>query len=149
MFEILLVDDNRTDVEIMQEALEGGKVSTRLHAACDGVEAMAFLRREDAYRDAPRPDLILLDMKMPRMGGLEVLAAVKGDPDLRSIPTVMLTSSKEGRDVARAYELQANGFVQKPLDFDDFLVVMGGIEQFWTSVATVPARMTALPTAAG
>lgn len=139
MLEILLVDDNATDTRIMQEALEGTQVPSRLHAVRDGIEAMAFLRCEGEFSDAPRPGLILLDVNMPRKGGMEVLAEIKADPALRGIPTVMLTSSRRERDVARAYDLQANGYVEKPVDFDDFIVIMGSIEQFWTGVVRLPA----------
>ena len=138
MLDILLVDDSKTDVLIMQEALEGARVINRLHSAKDGVEAMAFLRREGAFKSAPRPGLILLDVHMPRKGGLEALAEIKSDPALRGIPTVMLTSSREERDVAKAYDLHANGYIQKPVDFDDFITVMGSIEQFWTGVVRLP-----------
>lgn len=139
MLEILLVDDSTSDVQIMREALNGTHVPSRLHAARDGVEALAFLHREGAFAQAPRPGLILLDVNMPRKGGLEVLAEIKSDPALRGIPTVMLTSSRDERDIARAYDLHANGYVQKPVDFDDFIVVMGSIEQFWTGIARLPA----------
>lgn len=138
MLDILLVDDSKTDVQIMQEALEGARVMNRMHSARDGVEAMAFLRREGPFKSAPRPGLILLDVHMPRKGGLEALAEIKGDPELRAIPTVMLTSSREERDVAKAYDLHANGYIQKPVDFDDFIAVMGSIEQFWTGVVRLP-----------
>lgn len=138
MLDILLVDDSKTDVQIMQEALEGARVINRLHSARDGVEALAFLRREGAFKSAPRPGLILLDVHMPRKGGLEALAEIKGDPALRGIPTVMLTSSREERDVTKAYDLHANGYIQKPVDFDDFIAVMGSIEQFWTGVVRLP-----------
>ncbi|HUR24683.1 MAG TPA: response regulator [Candidatus Thermoplasmatota archaeon] len=143
MIEILLVDDSAIDVQLMQEALEGSLVSSRLHSARDGIEAMAFLRQEAPFEDAPRPSLILLDLKLPRKGGLEVLAEIKGDATLRGIPTVMLTSSSEERDIARAYDLQANGYVQKPVDFDEFIAVMGAIEQFWTGVARLPSPLVA------
>ncbi|HUR63050.1 MAG TPA: response regulator [Candidatus Thermoplasmatota archaeon] len=140
LIEILLVDDNPADIRIMQEALRDARVANRLHAARDGVECMAFLRREGAFKDAPRPDLILLDLNMPRKGGMEVLAEIKGDPDLRGIPTVILTSSKEEGDVARSYELQANGYVVKPVDLDDFIEVVGGIEEFWVGVVKLPKK---------
>jgi len=143
LIEILLVDDNPADIRIMQEALRDARVANRLHAARDGVECMAFLRKEGAYKDAPRPDLILLDLNMPRKGGLEVLAEVKADPDLRGIPTVVLTSSKEEGDVARSYELQANGYVVKPVDLDDFIEVVGGIEEFWVGVVKLPKKAKA------
>ena len=148
MLEILLVDDSANDVQIMREALEGTQVASRLHAARDGVEALAFLRREGIHIYAPRPGLILLDLNMPRKGGLEVLAEIKSDPALRGIPTVMLTSSRDERDIARSYDLQANGYVQKPVDFDDFIAVMGSIELFWTGVVRLPAP-TPMPAAAG
>jgi CheY-like chemotaxis protein len=143
LFEILVVDDNPAEIGLMREALEGTRVTNRLHAAHGGAEAMAFLRREGLFQDAPRPDLILLDVNMPRKGGLEVLADIKADHSLRGIPIVMLTSSKEERDVARAYDLQASGYVQKPVDFDDFIAVMGGIEQFWTGIARLPVPVPA------
>lgn len=139
MLEILLVDDNQIDVQIMQEALQGTRVLSRLHSARDGVEAMAFLRREGEFKSAPRPGLILLDVNMPRKGGLEALAEIKGDPAFRGIPTVVLTSSRDERDIAKAYDLHANGYVQKPVDFDDFVTIMGGIENFWTGIATLPS----------
>jgi DNA-binding NarL/FixJ family response regulator len=100
---------------------------------------MRFLRREGPFADVPRPGLILLDVNMPRKGGLDVLAEIKEDSALRSIATVMLTSSKDERDVKRAYDLHANGYVHKPVDFDDFMAVMGSIEQFWTGVVRLPA----------
>jgi CheY-like chemotaxis protein len=140
LIEILLVDDNPADIRIMQEALKDARVANRLHATRDGIECMAFLRREGAFKDAPRPDLILLDLNMPRKGGLEVLAEIKADADLRGIPTVILTSSKEEGDVARSYELQANGYVVKPVDLDDFIEVVGGIEEFWVGVVKLPKK---------
>ncbi len=138
MFEILLVDDNPAEVLLMQEALSSTRLTNRLHAVHDGVEAMNFLRRAGEFKDAPRPGLILLDLNMPRKGGLQTLSEIKADPDLRSIPTVILTSSQADGDVARAYAHQANGFVVKPVDLDDFTAVMGGIEQFWTGIARLP-----------
>jgi two-component system, chemotaxis family, response regulator Rcp1 len=142
MLDILLVDDSPMDLRLMREALDGSRVASRLHMVQDGVEAMQFLRREGSFAVSPRPDLILLDVNMPRKGGLDVLAEIKGDPALRSIATVMLTSSKEERDIKRAYDLHANGYVQKPVDFDDFMAVMGSIEQFWTGVVRLPATAT-------
>ena len=133
--EILLVDDNPTDVRIMQEALETASIAGRLHTVRDGVEALAFLRGEGPFQDAPVPNLILLDLMMPRKGGLEVLADIKADPNLRDTPTIILTSSKEEDAMVRAFKLQANGFVRKPMDYDDFVAVMGGIEEYWTGVA--------------
>lgn len=141
MIEILLVDDSSIDVQLMQEALEGSQVTSRLHSARDGVEAMAFLRREAPFEGAPRPGLILLDLTMPGKDGLAVLAEIKADAKLRGIPTVMLTSSSEERDITRAYDLQANGYVQKPVAFTEFIAVMGAIEQFWTGVVRLPSPM--------
>ena len=143
LIEILLVDDNPADIRIMQEALKDARVANRLHAARDGIECMAFLHKEGPYKQAPRPDLILLDLNMPRKGGLEVLTEIKADADLRGIPVVILTSSKEEGDVARSYELQANGYVVKPVDLDDFIEVVGGIEEFWVGVVTRPKKKQA------
>ncbi|MES2154732.1 MAG: response regulator [bacterium] len=139
MFEILLVDDNPTEVALMEEALTSSRLTNRLHAVQDGVEAMAFLRHEGPYKGSPRPGLILLDLNMPRKGGLQTLSEIKADPDLRGIPTVMLTSSNQQSEIDRAYGLQANGFVQKPIDLDDYVAIMGGIEQYWTGVVRLPA----------
>lgn len=138
LFEILLVDDNPTEIALMHEALSGARLANRLHTAHDGVEAMAFLRRDGSFKDAPRPSLILLDLNMPRKGGLQTLSEIKADPDLRGIPTVILTSTMQDGEVARAYSLQANGYVQKPIDLDEFIAVMGGIEQYWTSIVRLP-----------
>lgn len=150
LIEILLVDDNPADIRIMQEALRDARVANRLHAARDGVECMQFLRREGPYKDAPRPDLILLDLNMPRKNGMEVLAEVKADPDLRGIPTVILTSSKEEGDVARSYELQANGYVVKPVDLDELTAVIGGIQEYWVGIAKLanPTHAAPLPSLA-
>ncbi len=141
--EILLVDDNPAEIRIMQEALENARVANRLHAARDGAEAMNFLRREGGFKDAPRPDLIFLDLNMPKKSGLDVLAEIKGDPSLRSIPTIILTSSKTESDVARAYTLQANGVVVKPVDFDELTTVVGGIENYWSGIAKLPPAPSA------
>lgn len=143
LVEILLVDDNPVDTRIMQDALENARVANRLHSAPDGIQAMAMLRREGAFKDTPRPNLILLDLDMPRMGGLDVLAEIKADPELRSIPTIILSGSMKESDVARAYELHANGFVFKPADLDDLVAVVGGIEQYWTGIAKLAAPASA------
>jgi len=136
--ELLLVEDNPGDVELTREALEEAKVRNRLSVVCDGVEALAFLRREGAYRDAPRPDLVLLDLNLPRMDGREVLAAIKADPALRTIPTVVLTTSDAERDILAAYQLHANAYIVKPVDLGQFLGVVRSIEGFWLAVVKLP-----------
>ncbi len=130
---ILLVEDNRADVRLTQEALRESTVPSELHVARDGEEALQFLRREASYADRPRPDLVLLDLNMPKKDGREVLAEVKGDPDLRRIPVVVLTTSTARRDIETSYDLHANSYVAKPLDFDAFSTVVRAIEDFWFS----------------
>ena len=133
--EMLLVEDNPGDVRLMREAfLETGSRS-RLHVAADGAEAMRFLRGEGRHADAVRPDVIILDLNLPGMGGREVLAAVKADPHLRHIPVVVLSSSAAEEDIVAAYGLHANCYVTKPADLDRFLAVARGIESFWFSTA--------------
>ena len=138
-FEILLVEDNPGDVRLTREALDEGQSRSTLSVASDGVEALAFLRREGRYADAPRPDLILLDLNLPRMGGREVLAAIKADEQLRRIPVVILTTSTDDRDVSSAYNLHANCYIAKPVDFEQFIGVIRALEQFWLTIATLPA----------
>ena len=138
-FEILLVEDNPGDVRLTREALDVGHSRGILSVVNDGVEALAFLRREGRYADVPRPDLILLDLNLPRMGGREVLAAIKADDQLRRIPVVILTTSTDERDVARAYDLHANCYITKPVDFEQFIGVVRALEQFWLSIATLPS----------
>jgi chemotaxis family two-component system response regulator Rcp1 len=135
---ILLVEDTPSDVRLTREALKAAKVMNKLHVVGDGVEAMAFLRREGKYADVPRPDLVLLDLNMPRKDGREVLAEVKADPDLRRIPVVVLTTSKAEEDIVRSYDLHANAYVSKPVDLTQFLKVIGSMEQFWLAVVTLP-----------
>lgn len=135
---VLLVEDDPADVIIAQEALRAGKVDSQLSVASDGVQAMAYLRREGEYRDAERPDLILLDLNLPRKSGHEVLAEVKADPDLRSIPVVVLTTSSNVEDVVRSYDQYANVYVTKPVDFDDFTRVVAQIDEFFAHVARLP-----------
>lgn len=142
-FEILVVEDNPVEFRLMQEAFEGPGIPNRLHRTADGEEALAFLRKAEGFHDAARPDLILLDLNMPRKGGLAVLAEIKADPGLRSIPTVILTSSNAQADVDRAFDLQANGYVRKPVDLDDFMAVMGTVENFWAGVSMRPSRAAA------
>jgi two-component system, chemotaxis family, response regulator Rcp1 len=136
--EILLVEDNPGDVRLAVEALRDGKVANRLHIVEDGVEAISFLRREGRYADVPRPDLILLDLNLPRKDGREVLAEIKQDADLKRIPVVILTSSAAEQDVVQAYNLYANCYIVKPIDLDQFLKVVRSIEDFWLIVATLP-----------
>jgi two-component system response regulator len=136
--EILLVEDNPGDVELTREALHDSKVHMHLSVVNDGVEALAFLRRQTRYADAPRPDLILLDLNLPRKDGRGVLAEIKADPELRQIPVVILTSSQAEQDILRAYELHANCYVTKPVDLDQFITIVRSIEQFWFTVVKLP-----------
>ncbi|GAA0237193.1 response regulator [Cryptosporangium japonicum] len=136
--EVLVVDDDAGDVLMIEEALSANDVPSNLHVVSDGVEAVAFLRREPPHADAPRPQLILLDLNMPRMDGREVLAEVKGDEDLRSIPVVVLTTSALDEDVIRSYELRANAFVTKPVDLDQFTSIVQQIETFYGRTVRLP-----------
>jgi chemotaxis family two-component system response regulator Rcp1 len=136
--EILLVEDNPGDVRLTIEALRDGKVHNNLNVARDGVEALAYLRREPPFADATRPDLILLDLNLPRKDGREVLADMKADARFKTIPVVVLTTSRAEQDVLRSYELQANCFVTKPVDLDQFINVVKSIEDFWLTVVTLP-----------
>jgi two-component system, chemotaxis family, response regulator Rcp1 len=136
--EILLVEDNPGDVRLTIEGLKEGKVRNNLRLARDGVEAMAFLRREGQHADAARPDLILLDLNLPRMDGREVLSAIKSDPRFKTIPVVVLTTSRAEQDVLRSYELQANCYITKPVDLEQFLTVVKSIEDFWLTIVTLP-----------
>ncbi|HDR73931.1 MAG TPA: response regulator [Methanoculleus sp.] len=136
--EILLVEDNPGDVRLTKEALREGKVRNNLHTVMDGEEAMAFLRKEGKHAGAPRPDLILLDLNLPRKDGREVLAEIKDDEELKSIPVVILTTSQAEEDVARTYNLHANCYITKPVDLEQFLHVVHSIEQFWLSVVKLP-----------
>jgi CheY-like chemotaxis protein len=135
---VLLVEDSPTDVMLTREALENATVLNVLHVADNGVEAMEFLRRQGTFSSAPRPDLILLDLNMPRKNGQEVLAEIKGDESLKAIPVVMLTTSKTGTDVLEAYKHHANCYITKPVDFDAFAEVVVSIFSFWFSVVTLP-----------
>jgi chemotaxis family two-component system response regulator Rcp1 len=138
--EILLVEDNPGDVRLSQEAWKESRVRNRLHVAVDGVEALAFLRREGRHAEAVRPHLILLDLNLPRKDGREVLADIKKDPALRQIPVVILSTSKAEQDVQRTYDLHANCYISKPLDMDHFIRVVRAIEEFWLATATLPPR---------
>lgn len=136
--DILVVEDNPGDVRLTRELLKEARVRNVMHVVSDGVEAMAFFRREGPYADAPRPDLVLLDLSLPRKDGRAVLAEVKGDPDLRRIPVVVLTTSRAEQDIRGAYDLHANAYVAKPVDLEQFTLVVGSIESFWLSVVTLP-----------
>jgi len=136
--EILLVEDNPGDYRLTQEALREGKVYNNLHWAKDGVEALDFLKRRGRYADAPRPDIILLDLNLPKKDGREVLSEIKGDAGLRPIPVVILTTSKAEEDILRSYHLHANCYVTKPVDLDKFIVVVQSIDRFWLTVVTLP-----------
>ena len=136
--EIFLVEDNPGDVRLTQEAFKEGKVRNNLSVVEDGLEALAFLRREGKYAGAPRPDLILLDLNLPRKDGRLVLADIKEDPKLRSIPVVILTTSKAEEDIVRTYNLHANCFITKPVDLDQFIRVVRCIEDFWLTIVKLP-----------
>ncbi len=138
--EILLVEDNEGDVRLTREALKEGRIRNRLSVVQDGEQALAFLRREGVHADAPRPDLILLDLNLPRLDGREVLAAIKNDPALKSIPVVVLTSSRTEQDLLRAYDLHANCFITKPVEFEQFIEVVRSIEDFWLTIVVLPPR---------
>jgi two-component system response regulator len=140
--EILLVEDSPTDVLMTVEAFKYAKVLNNLHVVENGVDALAFLRRQGAHAGAPRPDLILLDLNLPRKDGREVLADIKADPELKIIPVVVLTTSKAEEDVVKAYGLHANCYVTKPVDFASFAEVVRSIEQFWFTVVTLPTIQT-------
>ena len=138
--EILLAEDNPGDVTLTRKALKEGKLANNLHVATDGVEALEFLRQEDEYADVPRPDLVLLDLNMPRKDGKAVLESMQADEGLRRIPVVVLTSSESEADIARSYELNANAYLTKPVDFDGFVEIVDRIESFWFQVVKLPER---------
>ena len=136
--EILLVEDNPGDVRLTKEALKEGKVYSNLYWVKDGVEAIEFLRRKGKYSESPRPDIILLDLNLPKKDGREVLSEIKGDEELRAIPVVILTTSKAEEDVLKSYNLHANCYVTKPVDLEQFIVVVKSIDMFWLTVVTLP-----------
>ena len=138
--EVLLVEDDPGDVLMTQEAFEEHKVRNNLSVVSDGAEALAYLRREGKYADAVRPDLILLDLNLPRRDGREVLAEIKKDPELGRIPVVVLTTSAADEDILRSYELHANAYVTKPVDFERFIQVIRQIDEFFVSVVKLPPR---------
>lgn len=137
---ILMVEDNPGDARLTTEALKENKLANDLHHVLDGVEAMAFLRREGQYADAPRPDIVLLDLNLPRKDGREVLAEIKADPELMHIPVVVLTTSEAESDILRSYKLHANCYITKPVDLDKFIQIVHGIEDFWLSVVKLPVH---------
>jgi two-component system, chemotaxis family, response regulator Rcp1 len=136
--EILLVEDNQGDMRLTKEALKEGRVYNNLHWAKDGIEALEFLRKEGKYANAPHPDIILLDLNMPKKDGREVLSEIKADDRLKHIPVVILTTSKAEEDVLRSYNLHANCYVTKPVDLDKFISVVQAIDRFWLTVVTLP-----------
>ncbi len=137
--EILLIEDSPTDAMMTQEAFADSKIHNVLHLVENGVEAMAFLRREGGYAAAPRPDLILLDWKLPKKSGEEVLQEIREDPALTTIPVVILSTSKAEEDVLKSYNLHANCFITKPVEFDTFVEVVHSIREFWFSIVTLPS----------
>ena len=137
--EILLVDDNPGDIDLAKEAFAEGKIINNLTVAQDGVEAMAILRREDTFSTAPKPDIILLDLNLPKMDGRQVLEQIKADPLLRLIPVIILTTSGLEEDIFKSYSLHANCYITKPVDLDQFIGVVRSIEDFWFSIVTLPA----------
>lgn len=136
--EILLVEDNPGDVRLTREALQEGKVYNNLHWAKDGVEALEFLRQEGAHAKAPRPDIILLDLNLPKKDGREVLLSIKNDDRFKQIPVVVLTTSEAEEDVLRSYELHANCYITKPVDLEKFITVVQSIDRFWLTIVTLP-----------
>lgn len=140
VIDILLVEDNPGDVRLTREAMKEAKLHNQLHVVSDGVDALAFLRRQGAYASAVRPQLILLDLNLPRKDGREVLAEIKQDTNLRRIPVVILTTSEAEADILKAYDLHANCYIVKPVDIEQFLTVVKSIEDFWVAIVKLPTR---------
>ncbi len=138
--EILLVEDNPGDVRLTQEVLKEGKVHNKLSVVENGVQAISFLKKEDGYKDALTPDLILLDLNMPKKDGREVLLDIKKDKDLKKIPVIVLTTSQAEEDILKVYDLNANCFISKPVDLEQFINVVKSIEDFWLSIVKLPTR---------
>lgn len=138
--DLLLVEDNPGDVRLTQEAFKAGRVKVNLQVAADGAEAVDFLRRKGKFASAPRPDLILLDLNLPKLNGREVLSEIKSDPDLRRIPVVVMTTSNSQQDIQKAYTLNANCYISKPMEYDDFVGIVESIEDFWLTKATLPGK---------
>ena len=139
--DILLVEDNPGDVRLIQEALQDGKLLNRIATVSDGQKALAYLRKQGSYARATRPDLILLDLNIPRKDGREVLAEIKTDPHLRSIPVVIVTSSQAEEDILRSYNTHANCYVAKPVDLEKFVAVVKAIEEFWVTIVKLPPKL--------
>ena len=137
---ILLAEDNPADVRLAQEALKESKIHSNLHVVMDGMEAMAFLRHEGKYADAPHPDILLLDLNLPKKDGREVLAEMKSDDNLKRIPVVIVTSSQAEEDIVKTYDLHANCYVTKPVDLDQFVKVVRSIEDFWLTIVKLPPK---------
>jgi len=137
--EVLLVEDNPGDIRLTKEALKEGRLLNNVSVVADGVEALSFLRRQGKYAQAPKPDLILLDLNLPKKDGREVLAEIKADPNLRRIPVVVLTTSAAEEDILRTYDLHANCYITKPVDLEQFLRVVKSIEDFWVSIVKLPS----------
>lgn len=138
--EILMVEDNPSDVRLTVEAFKDAKVRNTMHVTVDGEDAMAFLLREGKYSGAPKPDLILLDLNLPKKNGREVLAEIKADPDLKRIPVVVLTTSDDEKDIMTAYDLHVNAYVKKPVDLDQFIKIVEAVEDFWLTVVKLPPK---------
>ncbi len=139
--EILLVEDNPGDVRLTKEALNEGKVLNKLHVVEDGMEALAFLNGEGKYADVPRPELILLDLNLPKKDGRDVLAEIKSNGDMRRIPVVVLTTSRSEEDILKSYDLNANCYITKPVDLDQFISVVKSINEFWLSIVKLPGEV--------
>src|ERR1041385_3327896 len=136
--EILLVEDNPGDIRLPKEALKESKISNHLHVAIDGVEAIDFLRKRGRFANSPTPDLILLDLNLPRKGGIEVLAEIKLNGDLKVIPIIVLSTSQSEKDILKSYQLHVNCFVTKPVEFDEFMTALRSIEAFWFNIPRLP-----------
>ncbi len=138
--EILLIEDSPSDIALTIEALKAGKVANTLNCVEDGIEAMTYLKRQGKYKNATRPDLIMLDLNLPRKDGREVLSELKSDPSLKIIPVIVLTTSRSDQDILRSYELNANCYITKPVDFKFFIDVVKSIENFWLTIVTLPPK---------
>ena len=138
--EILLVEDNKGDIGLIEEVFEEAKIRNIIHVAEDGEEAVLYLRGEGKFSGSPRPDIILLDLNLPKKDGREVLKEIKEDNNLKNIPVVILTTSNAEKDILRAYGLHANAYITKPLDFDQFIKVVGSIENFWLEIVNLPSK---------
>jgi CheY-like chemotaxis protein len=137
--QILLVEDSPGDVRLTQEVLRDARIANDLHVVGDGEQAMAFLRRQGEYASQPRPDLVLLDLNLPRKDGREVLADINADPELKAVPVIVLTTSEAEQDILRSYQLAANAYITKPIDLNEFIAVVRSIETFWLSIVRLPS----------